>query len=133
MTTELNDCAVLTIAEVARLTGLSAHTLRYYEKAGLVESVGRNPGGQRRYAAADLDWLSFLLRLRTTGMSIADMKRFADLRASGHSTVAPRLALLRDHAVSVQARLEELEANMRELNAKIQHYEDLLTHRQSET
>lgn len=85
MTTEpeTEDLLALPIAAVAQRTGLSAHTLRYYEKAGLVESVGRNAGGQRRYAAADLEWLMFLLRLRTTGMSIADMQRFAELRRAG--------------------------------------------------
>ncbi len=54
----------LPIAEVARRTGLSKDTLRYYEKAGLIEAVKRSSGGQRRYAANDLDWLTFLLRLR---------------------------------------------------------------------
>jgi DNA-binding transcriptional MerR regulator len=67
----------LTIAQVSEITRLSADTLRYYEKAGLIERVGRTTGNQRRYASADLAWLEFLLRLRETGMSIDDMKRFA--------------------------------------------------------
>lgn len=114
------------IAVVAERTGLSAHTLRYYEKAGLVESVRRNAGGQRRYAAADLDWLSFLLRLRRNGMSIADMQRFAQLRRAGSVTVSERLELLHEHSEAVQARIHELQTNLVDLNAKIGHYEGLL-------
>ncbi len=64
----------LTIAQVSEITRLSADTLRYYEKAGLIERVGRTTGNQRRYASADLAWLEFLLRLRETGMSIDAMK-----------------------------------------------------------
>src|SRR5690348_8852888 len=87
----------LSIAEVATLTGLSKDTLRYYEKARLIEAVVRSSGGQRRYAASDLDWLAFLLRLRATGMSIADMRRFADLRRDGDASVPSRLELLTRH------------------------------------
>ena len=73
----------LTIAEVAERTGLTAHTLRYYERIGLIAAVSRAPGGQRRYASADLDWLAFLLRLRETGMPIQGMQAFARLRSQG--------------------------------------------------
>ncbi|MFF0973335.1 UNVERIFIED_CONTAM: MerR family transcriptional regulator, partial [Kocuria sp. CPCC 205295] len=119
-------CSALPISVVAVRLELSVHTLRYYEKAGLVESVRRNAGGQRRYAAADLDWLSFLLRLRRTGMSIADMQRFAQLRRAGSVTVGQRLALLREHAEAVQTRIHELQTNLVDLNAKIDHYEGLV-------
>jgi DNA-binding transcriptional MerR regulator len=91
----------LPIAEVAQRTGLSKDTLRYYEKAGLVEAVERSSGGQRRYATADLDWLAFLLRLRATGMPIADMQRFAELRKQGDASIAERLALLSRHLATV--------------------------------
>ncbi len=70
----------LPIAEVAQRTGLSSDTLRYYEKTGLIAGVRRTADDQRRYEADDLDWLTFLLRLRDTGMSIANMKLFASLR-----------------------------------------------------
>lgn len=93
----------LTTTEVAATTGLSADTLRYYEKAGLIDPIGRSAGGQRRYAGTSLNWIAFLMRLRRTGMSIADMQRFAELRRGGEATVAARLELLRTH----QARLAE--------------------------
>jgi DNA-binding transcriptional MerR regulator len=116
----------LTITEVAARTGLSTDTLRYYEKAGLIDRVGRSTGGRRRYAAADLDWIAFLLRLRDTGMSIADMQRFAELRRGGDVTMADRLALLREHRTQLAERIRRLEANGGALDEKITHYEKSL-------
>ncbi|MFC9091981.1 MerR family transcriptional regulator [Streptomyces sp. NPDC057072] len=116
----------LTIAQVAERTGLTHDTLRYYEKAGLIERVGRTGGNQRRYAAADLAWLEFLLRLRETGMPIAEMQRFAGLRARGEATVADRLAMLREHRAGVARRIRALRRNAAALDDKIDHYERLL-------
>ncbi|MEU6517812.1 MerR family transcriptional regulator [Streptomyces sp. NPDC046978] len=116
----------LTIAQVAERTGLTHDTLRYYEKAGLIERVGRTGGNQRRYAAADLAWLEFLLRLRETGMPIAEMQRFAALRSRGDATVADRLAMLREHRASVARRIRALRRNAAALDDKIDHYERLL-------
>jgi DNA-binding transcriptional MerR regulator len=103
--------ATLTIAELAAHTGLSADTLRYYEKANLISTVGRSAGEQRRYAASDLVWIEFLLRLRDTGMSIVGMQQFAGLRRDGRATVAERLALLRAHRLRLAERIQRLQAN----------------------
>ncbi|WP_188197360.1 MerR family transcriptional regulator [Nonomuraea sp. SYSU D8015] len=121
-------CETLTIAEAADRTGLSPDTLRYYEKAGLVSPAGRSAGGQRRYATADLAWIDFLLRLRDTGMSIADMQQFAELRRQGNATVADRLALLRHHRAHLDDRIRRLQTNGQALDDKIRHYERLLEH-----
>jgi DNA-binding transcriptional MerR regulator len=115
-----------TITEVAARTGLSTDTLPYYEKAGLIDRVGRSTSGQRRYASADLDWIAFLLRLRDTGMSIADMQRFAELRRGGDATMADRLALLREHHAQLAERIRRLRASGRALDEKITHYEKSL-------
>jgi DNA-binding transcriptional MerR regulator len=119
----------LPIAEVSARTGLSIDTLRYYERAGLISGVGRTGGGQRRYAAADLEWLGFLLRLRDTGMSISDMQQFAHLRAEGPSTVADRLRLLCQHRDAVNARIQLQRSNLRDLDKKIDYYQGLLDQR----
>lgn len=113
----------LTIAEVAERTGLTAHTLRYYEKAGLIDPVERSASGRRRYAAADVDWIAFLLRLRDTGMSIADMQRFAELRRKGPRTFPDRLALLREHRAGLARRIRDLQNNAAALDDKIAFYE----------
>nr|BFD85838.1 hypothetical protein StreXyl84_52390 [Streptomyces sp. Xyl84] len=116
----------LTIAQVAERTGLTHDTLRYYERAGLIERVGRTTGNQRRYEAADLAWLEFLLRLRETGMPIADMQRFARLRAQGEATVGDRLTMLREHRAELAARMRALRRSAGALDDKIDHYERLL-------
>jgi DNA-binding transcriptional MerR regulator len=116
----------LTITEVAERTDLSPDTLRYYEKAGLISPVGRSVGGQRRYAVADLAWIDFLLRLRDTGMSIADMRHVAELRLQGDATVAARLELLRKHRARLSERIHQLQTNAGVLDDKINHYEHLL-------
>jgi DNA-binding transcriptional MerR regulator len=116
----------LAISEVAALTGLSQDTLRYYEKSGLISPVGRSAGGQRRYSPADLAWIELLLRLRDTGMSIADMQCFAELRLGGEATVAARLDLLRRHRDRLTDRIQRLQVNGQALDKKIAFYEDLL-------
>jgi DNA-binding transcriptional MerR regulator len=118
--------AGLPIAEVAQRTGLSKDTLRYYEKAGLIEAVDRSSAGQRRYATTDLDWLAFLMRLRATGMSIADMQRFAELRRRGSSSVTDRLDLLTGHRDAVQRHIADLQGDLQVLDTKITHYQGLL-------
>lgn len=121
-----------TIAEVSDRTGLSPDTLRYYEKAGLIERVGRTGGNHRCYSGADLEWLAFLLRLRETGMPIAEMQRFAALRSGGPATVADRLIMLRDHRRQLEKRLRGLRRAAKALDAKIGHYEQLLTGQQQD-
>lgn len=123
----------LTVTEVAQQTGLSAHTLRYYERVGLLGPVARGEDGHRRYAEADLAWLAFLLRLRTTGMAIRDMQRFAALRREGDATIGSRRELLEHHRDEVLARVEELQADLRSITDKITHYERLeLKHEHSD-
>jgi DNA-binding transcriptional MerR regulator len=121
------DVQTLTIAEVSERTGLSQDTLRYYEKAGLIEPVGRTSGNHRSYCADDLEWLAFLLRLRQTGMSIADMQHFAELRSAGPATIAERLSILREHQRCLQDRIRALRRSSKALDDKINTYQQLLT------
>ena len=112
----------LSIDEVARRSGLTAHTLRYYERIGLIAPVGRAEGGQRRYAAADLAWIDFLLRLRTTRMPIAQMQTFATLRAAGDNTVPDRRRMLETHLQDVLAEIEAMRLSVQALEEKIGYY-----------
>ncbi|RZL01073.1 MAG: MerR family transcriptional regulator [Rubrivivax sp.] len=112
----------LTISEVAERTGLTAHTLRYYERAGLIAPVHRAPGGQRRYAASDLEWIGFLLRLRETRMPIGQMQAFARLRGLGNTTAPERRQLLETHLAEVLASIKALQHAAKVLQAKIEHY-----------
>jgi DNA-binding transcriptional MerR regulator len=123
----MSDSDTRSISQTADLTGLSAHTLRYYERIGLLDTVARGPDGRRRFQNADLAWLSFLTRLRTTGMSIRGMQRFADLRRIGDSTAPERLELLRQHRDAVRRRISELVDCVHTLDDKIAHYEAMTT------
>ncbi|MES2609431.1 MAG: MerR family transcriptional regulator [Pseudomonadota bacterium] len=118
----------LTISEVAERTGLTAHTLRYYERAGLIAPVLRAPGGQRRYAASDMEWIGFLLRLRETRMPIGQMQAFARLRGEGNATVPDRRQMLQVHLTDVLATIEALQRSAKALQDKIDHYQVIEAH-----
>ena len=113
----------LTIQRVAEETGLTVHTLRYYERAGLLSPVGRNGGGHRRYTRGDVGFLVFLTRLRSTGMPIHAVRRYAELVREGESTVVARLRMLQDHREAVRLHMDELQGNLASLDRKIALYE----------
>lgn len=115
----------LTITEVAKRTGLTAYTLRYYERIGLITPVARAGGGQRRYAASDMDWLGFLLRLRATGMPIQRMQEFARLRSQGNATASERREMLEQHLAEVLAQVQALQQSAQVLQAKIAYYQQV--------
>ncbi|MEV4111133.1 MerR family transcriptional regulator [Nonomuraea sp. NPDC049695] len=115
----------MTIQEAAQRSGLSAHTLRYYERIGLIHSVGRDHNGHRDYAEEDLRWLDFLTKLRTTGMSIADMCRYAELRRMGKHTADERRELLKLHRERVRSKIAELTEDLKVLDYKINRYGDM--------
>ena len=113
----------LSIAEAARLTGVSTHTLRYYERAGLVVTpVDRTQGGWRRYHRLDIEWIVVCTRLRATGMPIKDIRRYAELVSAGHGNEPDRLALLESHRAAVIAKLAELQDNLELIDHKIGVY-----------
>lgn len=112
----------MNIREFAQHTGLTAHTLRYYERIGLIAPVARARGGQRSYAAQDLDWIDFLLRLRATGMPIGGMQAFARLRSEGDATAGERRALLEAHLAWLLDTMAALRLSADVLQAKIAHY-----------
>ena len=113
----------LTIGQVAATTGFSAHTLRYYERAGLLRAVGRTTAGHRLYSPADLNWLQFVMRLKATGMPIASIKAFSELRAQGDSTYGMRREMLAAHRDTVVTGIAELKANLAAIVDKIAWYE----------
>ncbi|MFG1806283.1 MerR family transcriptional regulator [Streptomyces sp. NPDC049040] len=111
-----------TISEVAAFTGMSAHTLRWYERIGLMPHVDRSNTGQRRFSNHDLDWLAFVGKLRLTGMPVADMVTYAELVRAGKRTEAQRKALLEATRVDVVQRIAELQDTLTVLDHKIQTY-----------
>ncbi|MFH8799794.1 MerR family transcriptional regulator [Streptomyces sp. NPDC017936] len=113
-----------TISEVVAFTGLTAHTLRWYERIGLMAHVDRSHTGQRRYSNRDLDWLDLVGKLRLTGMPVADMVRYAELVREGDSTYGERYELLEATRRDVRARIAELHDTLAVLDRKITFYSD---------
>lgn len=114
-----------TIAEVADRSGLSADTLRYYEKIGLIDPPSRDSGGRRTYSENDMGWVAFLLRLRSTGMPIRLMKEYADLRRLGPVTAERRKDILFEHREELRMRMDEMREFLGVLDHKIQTYADI--------
>jgi DNA-binding transcriptional MerR regulator len=117
---------VLSIGELSRLSGLSAHTLRFYESAGILKPAGRAANGHRRYRDDDLLWLEFVLRLKVTGMPLAEIRQYAQLRAQGESTLYSRLAMLKLHRQRLLARIDELSICATALDDKMRTYRKMI-------
>ncbi|HEY3723783.1 MAG TPA: MerR family transcriptional regulator [Acidimicrobiia bacterium] len=112
----------LSIATTAERTGVSAHTLRYYERIGLIDPVGRDENGRRTYRDTDLARIDFLRKLRSTGMPITRMQEYVELIRAGESTEPARLQLLEDHRRRVLHDLEHLNDCLGAINTKIDLY-----------
>lgn len=110
------------IGELARRTGLTAHTIRYYERIGLLPYADRDRSRQRDYDASILTWIEFLGRLQATGMPIRERLRYAALREQGAGTEPARRELLERHRARVRARAADLNACLLVLDAKIGGY-----------
>jgi DNA-binding transcriptional MerR regulator len=116
---------LLSIAEVAERVGVSTHTLRYYEREGLLlRPVGRASSTHRRYTDADVTWLHFLTKLRLTAMPIASIKEYAALARDGDDTEEARLDLLLRHRMSVVAQLDEMTKSLAAIDYKIASYRE---------
>ncbi|WP_051023070.1 MerR family transcriptional regulator [Nocardia pneumoniae] len=111
------------IGEAAERSGLSRDTLRWYERIGLMDYIGRDHTGKRRFSDRDLEWLALIGRLRTTGMSVADMVRYAELVRAGETTFPQRLEMFRNTRAEVLAKIDELRQTLAVLDYKIALYE----------
>ncbi len=116
--------ASCSISQAADATGLSTHTLRYYEREGLMlDPVDRASSSHRRYTDADIGWVGFLTKLRTTSMPIATVREYTDLVRQGDSTIEARYELLKRHRETVAAQLEEVTRSLAVIDVKISTYE----------
>lgn len=111
----------MTIGAMARRTGLTESTLRYYEKKGLIH-VARDGGGRRAYDEGDVEWIAFICRLKETGMLLRDIQRYSELRDQGRSTMPERLAMLEAHRAYVREQQEKWAGHLDKLENKITFY-----------
>lgn len=112
----------LTIQEAAETTGLTPHTLRYYERIGLIHPINREENTRRCYTADDVGWIEFLLKLRATGMSIKDMQHYAQLQRQGDETLPERVEMLMSLRDKVEAHIEEMNEHLKLIHYKIDYY-----------
>lgn len=112
----------LTIQEVAKATGLTPHTLRYYERIGLIHPINREENTRRCYTADDVGWINFLLKLRATGMSIKDMQRYAELQRQGDETLPERVEMLMALRDKVESHIDEMNEHLKLIHYKIDYY-----------
>ena len=114
------------IQEVSKQTGLTAHTLRYYEKEGLLSGVERTQGGFRQYTDEDLERLGLICCLKNTGMSIQEIARFVQLTHEGDHTLEERVELLRTHRERVLERMAEMQKHLDKVTWKLNFFSEKL-------
>ncbi|WP_152663535.1 MerR family transcriptional regulator [Paenibacillus wulumuqiensis] len=134
MNTNIQQKEQLSIGEVAERSGLSVHSLRFYEREGLLLStrITRDGGGRRRYSESDVEWLYICTRLRASGMPIAQIRRFAELVRSGPGNEYERLAILKEHQQQVINQMEELNDCLKVITFKANVYEQHLNRNEPE-
>ena len=112
-----------TIQEAAEEMDLSAHTLRYYERIGLLPSIQRGHNGRRNYTEEDLGWVYWLKLLRESGMSIRTMKRYVEITRAGDHTIDERCTMLEEHRNHLRAQIGKLQGYLKRLNQKVEFYQ----------
>ena len=114
------------IQDVSKKTGLTAHTLRYYEKEGLISGVERTQGGFRQYTDEDLERLGLICCLKNTGMSIQEIARFVQLTREGDHTLKERVELLQEHRENVIRRISEMQKHLDKVTWKLNYFSQKL-------
>lgn len=114
----------MTIAEVGKKYGLTADTLRYYERIGLIPTVGRNSSGNRDYSDEDCRWVNFIKCMRSAGLSIEVLIEYVSLFQRGSETAGVRKELLIEQRRQIVEKIEELQNTLSYLDTKIDGYED---------
>jgi DNA-binding transcriptional MerR regulator len=111
-----------TIEQAAAQAGLSVHTLRYYEKAGILPLVGRNAGGHRRYSEDDLGWIRFVSLLKSTGMPLAEIRAFVAAERRGTAGHAIKIEVLRAHRARMTADIAQMAEFLKKIDTKIAYH-----------
>lgn len=113
-----------TISEFSKKIGISEYTLRYYEKEGLIEP-SRDQHNYRVYGDQDIEWASFVIKLKNTGIELREIKKYTELRKIGDSTISERKELLLNHRVKILAEFEKTKSHLQLLDDKIAVYDQM--------
>jgi len=113
---------IYSIGEVSEQTGISTHTIRYYEKEGLLPDLERNGNGIRVFYQKDIDLIEYILCFRNTGMSIADIKHIVALTFEGDHTIPERIEILKNHKAKIESQMSELNGYLKKITYKLNYY-----------
>ncbi|ACT00353.1 MerR family transcriptional regulator [Paenibacillus sp. JDR-2] len=111
-----------TIGQVAEKIGVSAHTLRFYDKQGLLPFVDRNEAGNRVFKESDMEWLAVIACLKNSGMAVKKIRKYIELGMEGDATLKERLEVFENHKKFVAEKMAELEAYTKKIDDKISYY-----------
>jgi DNA-binding transcriptional MerR regulator len=117
----------MNVSEFSKRVGLNPHTIRYYDKLGLIGRVHRRPNGHRIFSEKDVAWIEFVQRLKETDMPLEKILQYAALREQGNETLLERMQLLVDHAKELVDRITTQQQHLEKLNDKIDLYDSALT------
>lgn len=117
---------VYTVGEMAKLLVITASTLRYYDKEGLLPFVERSSGGIRMFQKSDFEWLQVIGCMKKAGMSIKDIRQYIEMALQGDETISLRLAMFRHQREALKQRMEELQRTMQLVDYKCWYYETAL-------
>lgn len=114
----------MNIRKFSELVEVSAYTLRYYEKIGLLRNIKRDSSGHRFYTQKDVEWVRFIVRLKDTGMDLENINQYANLRDMGDSTLQHRKELLEEHRTKLKSDIELQLTHLKALDAKTAFYNE---------
>ena len=117
-----------TVGEMARILGVAASTLRYYDKEGLLPFVERSSGGIRMFTDKDYEWLKVIECLKKSGLSIKEIRAFTDMVGKGDSSLVERLKLFRSRRDAVKKQIEDMQQTLELLEFKCWYYEQSIQH-----
>lgn len=117
-----------TIGQAAKKMGLTAHTLRYYDKEGLLPFVAKSSSGLRIFSDSDIEWLVMIECLKGTGMTLKDIKQYIDWYNEGDSTIKQRLEMFKRQKIKLEEQMAQLQKHLEKITFKIAYYTDAATH-----
>ena len=117
-----------TIGQAATKMGLTAHTLRYYDKEGLLPFVAKSSSGLRIFSDSDIEWLVMIECLKGTGMTLKDIKQYIDWYNEGDSTIKQRLEMFKRQKIKLEEQMAQLQKHLEKITFKIAYYTDAAAH-----
>lgn len=124
---KLDSTPKYSVTEAAKISGLSAHTLRYYDDLGLFPFLQRTQGDKRLFSDADMQWVQLIECLRNTGMPISEVKNYVELCLKGNSTLNERLEIVKRQETIMKEQIKEMRKHLKLLQFKKNYYEQQLS------